>query len=717
MECGPAALATVALHHGLRVSVARLREAAGTDLQGTSLEQLRAVAEQFGFMAAGGRAKEGALETMPLPAIAHLNDPPRGHFVVVHKVEAAEVLVADPAVGVVRLPREEFMRRWSRAVLLLAPSPEFRPDGGRGGPLLQMARIALGHRRILILSLLCAAAMAVLGFGASFFVKAVLDRVIPSSDLPLLHLLGIGMIFVLVFRAFYEMCRHYLLAHAGLEIELELGRSFVKRLTSMPIRFFDARTIGDLGSRLGDATIVRGAISGSMLLAFVDILLLSGAVLLMVLYNPTLALVVLGVLPCVGLATLWLQTPIVRLQREARGMLAESYNRLLEAIANMRILRVFTAEAEAARRIDEPFLRLQERNLRRDLWTGALGVLSTFLTSAVAVLLLWVGAPGAAQGRISLGELMLFYSLLGLLLGPVQGLAISVTHLREAAVSMERLSEVRDARTEEPRGPGAIRPASIRGEIEFRGVSFEYRQGYPVLSGLDLRVEAGSALAVVGETGSGKTSMASLLMGFYPPHQGTLLIDGVDIRSYDPGGLRRHLAIVFQDPSLMGGTVRENIALGDLSASQERIEEAARQAGAHEFILQLPKQYDYEVGDRGVALSSGQRQRIAIARALLRDPAILVLDEATSNLDAKTEREVMDSILATRRGRTTLVITHRLANASLAHRVVLMERGRIAESGTHHELVRSGGLYAALWSRVVPPGADPLWGRMEWSRS
>jgi ABC-type multidrug transport system fused ATPase/permease subunit len=404
--------------------------------------------------------------------------------------------------------------------------------------------------------------------------------------------------------------------------------------------------------------------------------------------------------------TLVLQRPLVRFQREIRGLYSQVYNRFIEAIENIRIVKVFTAEELAGRRILDQFARMQQLQLRRDLVAGLLSACSTLLAAGVSVVLLWVGAATIVSGRLTMGELMLFSAMLGFLLTPVQGLTMSITTLRQASVGMERLAEVESVEPERKGGDEKLRPESLRGAIELEQVSFAYRRGYPVLSEVSFRIVPGQTTAIVGETGSGKTSIANLLAAFYEASEGSVRIDGVDVKQYDRSALRRHIGIVFQDPSLGSGTVRENVMLGDPEACRDRVEQATRVAGAHDFIQALPKQYDYEVGDRGVALSSGQRQRIAIARALLRDPAILILDEATSNLDVETERRVMDSILASRAGKTTIVITHRLQNVRRAQQILVLERGQILERGGHAELLALGGRYSALWSTFGSGGSQ-----------
>jgi ABC-type multidrug transport system fused ATPase/permease subunit len=322
------------------------------------------------------------------------------------------------------------------------------------------------------------------------------------------------------------------------------------------------------------------------------------------------------------------------------------------------------------------------------IFTGSMGTL----------LILWYGTGEVLAGALTVGELVMFLSYLALFYVPINQIH-SVNHmLQHALAASERVFDVLDTEPEVRDRPGAVRPvARLRGEVRFDRVSFHYRPDAPVLSDITLTVKPGERVALVGPSGAGKSTMLKLLMRFYDVRSGAITIDGYDLRDLPLAFLRSQIGLVQQEPFLFNGTVRENIAYGDLSADQEKIEAAARAARAHEFIMDLPEGYDTWIGERGVKLSVGQKQRVSIARVLLKDPPIVIFDEATSNIDTETEVKIREALSHLTRGRTTFIIAHRLSTLHDVDRIVVVERGRIAEEGVHEELLNRGGVYAGLY--------------------
>ncbi|HEY6250972.1 MAG TPA: peptidase domain-containing ABC transporter [Candidatus Angelobacter sp.] len=709
LGCGPAALATVARHYGLFVSPEALREHLDTDLQGTSLPHLRRVAEELGFSASCGRVKTNTFDKIPLPAIAHFSDTPTGHLVVVHRISQGDVTIADPAKGLAWLPRDEFLKRWSGHVVLLSPSSRFLPNQAPEPPLVELLRIAMRERRAIGLSLVLTLFTVGLGFTISFLTEKVLDVVIPRSDLRLLYLLSAGALGVIGFRSLGVVLRQVLLAYMGYRMETSLCLPYMQHVLSLPLKFFDKRATGDIFSRTNDVSSISSAISGPLISSLPDMLFLILSAFLLFSYNVQLTLTILCFMPVLAAVVLLFLKPLVRKEREIKVQMSEWANRFIENLQSIKTLKAFVSESFAFGRTKQPYLTMQDRIRERTILSEILGTIGGFLTGGASIALLFVGARLAFQGHLTIGQMMFFFSVSGLFLGVVDRLSPSISSLQEAMIAVERLREIKCLESEENHGKQTqALPVAGKGQIEFRDVTFSYTSGNPVLSRLDLKVCAGEWLAILGETGSGKTTLANLMLGLYLPCQGDIFVEGISVGNLDHGSLRRHFAIVFQEAGLMSGTIRENLTLGSPDITLEQIQDAATLACIHDFIMGLPKRYEQNVGPLGTLLSSGQRQRIAIARALLRDAPVLILDEATSNLDMCTERSVLQNIRRRRRRQTTIVITHRLPTALLADTIIVMESGIITQKGTHDELSRAGGKYQALWDALGPVREQPL---------
>jgi len=701
-SCGPGALATVARHYGLNISPFRLRELLNTDLQGTDLESLRACAEQLGFDASCGKIKLQSLDDIPLPAIAHFDDGNLGHFVVIHSLDAKRVIIADPARGLYTTSREELLRRWSQQVVLLKPSPDFRPAKQRCPLFLDLLHIAATERKFLALSVGLAAVVALFAYGMSFFVKLVIDRVIPNSNLSFLRLLGIGILIIISGRSLLSFLRQHLLAHVGLRLGLSVGIAYVRHVLSLPIDFFDKRSGGDIFARVTDAMNVSTAIAGPLLSVLLDLLLLVACAAFMAWYNLLLMTITLCFLPVVIIMG-FISVPVLRKkERLIREHVSDLTSRFVEIVNNIRTVKAYACEQMASERIIDSYGEMERSMFNRIMFSNKFGAASTFLTGGASVTLLCVGARLTIEGRLTVGQLMFFYSVLALFLSSIERLAPSIAAIQEALVGVERLKEINSLSCESNGSLLTFEKKSSCASIEFQNVSFWYRRTYPALREISVTISPGESVAILGETGSGKSTLGYLIAGLYAPKEGRILIQGIDISNVNKQTLRNHIAIVFQDAGLMNGSVAENIALGAANAPLDEIQKVAKQAMAHDFISSLPRGYKYEVGPSGTALSCGQRQRIAIARALLRNPAILVLDEATSNLDPETEGALMEALRLDAHCRTTIIITHRLTTAVRAHRILVLEKGRVIEIGNHQELMARRGKYHSLWSAFVP---------------
>lgn len=699
-DCGAAALATIARHHGVEFGLQTMRELAGTDRVGTNLWGLMQAAERIGFAAKAVKGSYEALMSAPLPAIAHIKTAEGlGHFVVLHRVARKGVVIADPARGVQKLSQAQFSRQWTGYVLLLMPdetrkSREVVP--GMKGPTWRFWSLLQMQRGILFEASLCALLMTLLGISTSYFIQHLVDSVLVRGETRLLNALGVGMVAILLFRTLFGMLRQYLLAHVSRKVDLSLIAGYARHILSLPMSFFEMRQVGEILSRVNDAAKVRQAISGATLTAVVDGLLVVITTTVLWIYDMQLAAVATLFAPLL-LAVVLVHHPAARRRsREAMEQSAKLSAHLVEDVSGVETAKAYGAERMRMEEGEQRLVRLVQSNFSLQNLSISMTAAGGMVSGLAGLIVLWYGGHRVISGALTIGELMFFYTLLGYLLAPLERLATINLQIQDALVAVDRLFQVLDL----PAEASGHRQATFQGvreAIEVRGVSFRYGCRNPVFEKLDLRIPAGATVAIVGESGCGKSTLLKLLMRFYDPTEGQVVVDGVDLRDFNLASLRSRVAIVSQEPFIFTGTVRDNIALGAPQAELHEIIAAARAAGLEEFITSLPDRYETVLGERGANLSGGQRQRLAIARALLRKPDVLVFDEATSHLDTTTERAIQENLHGVFADKTVLLVAHRLSTVREADLIYVMHEGRIVEQGDHHTLLAAGGRYAQLW--------------------
>ncbi|MDH0867313.1 type I secretion system permease/ATPase [Mitsuaria sp. GD03876] len=709
------ALCLVAAFHEIAAEPAALahqlglgpHDAAGPD------EQLRA-ARLLGLHARRLPVRFERLARLPLPALVWLradddaSDGP-ARPVVLGRAGDHGLLVADPAVDTARprtLSPEAFRARWIGEVMLLASRASLIGAAARFD-FSWFIPALVKHRRLLAEVLLISFVLQAFALAHPLFFQVVMDKVLVHQGLSTLHVVVTGLVVVMLFESLLSGLRHYILCHTTSRIDVELGARLFRHLAALPLAYFQARRVGDSVARVRELEHIRAFLTGQALTVVLDLLFSVVFIAVMFAYSVPLTLVVLAGLPVYALLSV-LIVPVLRRRLDekfARG--AENQAMLVESVTAIQTVKAGALEPAFSRRWDRQLAAYVSASFRTQnlaAW-GHEGIgLVGKLTQAAT---LWWGAKEVMAGSLTVGEFVAFNMFAQHVAQPVMRMANLWTDFQQTGLSMARLGDILNTRTEAPPSSAAQLPA-LRGAVELRDVTFRYRpEAAPALRGVDLAVRAGEVIGIVGRSGSGKSTLTTLVQRLHLPQEGRVLIDGIDTGLIDAAQLRRQIGVVLQDNVLFHRTLRENIAIGDPAAPIEAVARAARLAGAHDFISELPEGYDTIVGEQGSSLSGGQRQRVAIARALFSDPRILILDEATSALDYESEAVLHRNMARICRGRTVIVIAHRLSAVRGADRIVVMERGRVAEQGTHDELLRrSDGLYRHLWSMQDGVGAQ-----------
>jgi ATP-binding cassette, subfamily B, bacterial HlyB/CyaB len=689
---GLGALVFVARLLGVAVSPEQIRRRFGADE--LDIPELLRCARELGLKARAIQTEWSRLSTTPLPAIAKRRD---GSFLILGRVTEDRVLVQDPNEPRPQLiGRDELEAAWTGELLLMTRRAALA-DLSRRFDLSWFLQAVQKYRRILGEVLVASLFLQILALATPLFFQVVTDKVLVHRGYATLDVLVLGLVAVSLFETLLGTVRTYIFAHTTNRIDVELGARLYRHLLALPIAYFEARRAGDSVARVRELENIRNFLTGSALTLVVDLVFTVVFLAVMVYYSPLLTAIVLASFPFYG-ALSAVVTPVLRRRlKDKFNRGAENQAFLVESITNIETLKAMAVEPQMQRRWEEQLAGYVAASFRV-LSLGNWGSQCVQLVSKiVTALVLFFGAHLVIGGYMSVGELIAFNMFAARVAQPVVRLAQMWQDFQQTRVSVDRLGDILNTPPEVTYNPARATLPQIRGEIAFDHVRFRYLpHGSEVLHDVNFRIAPGQMVGIVGPSGSGKSTLAKLVQRLYVPETGRVLIDGVDLALVDVPWLRQQVGVVLQDNVLFNRSIRDNIALADPGMPIERVTMAAKLAGAHDFILELPEAYDTMVGERGASLSGGQRQRIAIARALVTNPRILILDEATSALDYESERVIQQNMRYIRQGRTVIIIAHRLSTVRQADRIITLDHGRVVEEGSHDELLRTGGRYATL---------------------
>jgi subfamily B ATP-binding cassette protein HlyB/CyaB len=699
MDSGLLSVLMMARHHGIAVDEAKLRHEFGQKPFAT--ETILLAAKRLGMTAKLVKQEPDRLERAPMPAIAI--DKQGNHFIAVKfgyeqgdKTKPRIIIQhpGNPAVQVMNL--QEFLELWSGQFIFCISKANYLKDLVKFDFSWFIPAI-VKYRKLFGEILLISFVLQLIALATPLAFQVVMDKVLVNHAMKTLNVIAVGLLCATLFETVLTGIRTWVFARTSSKIDVELGARLFRHLLALPIAYFQARRVGDSVARIRELENIRSFLTGNAITLVLDVLFSFIFLFVMFWYSTKLALFVVASIPMYFLLSMVL-TPILRARLKEKfnqGAINQAF--LVESISGIDTVKSMAVEPRWVDNWEKQLAGYVGAGLNTtNIGTIANGGV-TMVSKLLTVAILWVGASLVVEGKMTVGQLVAFNMLSSRLAEPIVRIAQLWNSFQQVGVSMERLGDILNAPAEVVGQKTRI--PRLNGAIEFDQVSFRYRPDTPdAIRSVNLKIAPGEVIGIVGRSGSGKSTLARLVQRLYTPDRGRVLIDGQDISIIDTTSLRHQLGVVLQENVLFTGTIRDNIALSNPALPIEVIIEAAKLAGAHEFICELPEGYDTRVGEHGAGLSGGQRQRIAIARALITNPRILIFDEATSSLDYESEQIIQENMRKICVGRTVVIIAHRLSAVRDANRILVLERGQIVEEGSHAELIaRKDGIYAHLY--------------------
>lgn len=698
-DCAAACLAMVCLHYKKETSITALRDMMGTDIKGTNLIGLSGCADKLGFQSQAVRVdKEGFLSEYTKPCIANVvTKEGLSHFVVVFKANPKYVILGDPAKELEKINTEEFLKKFTGALLILKPAAEFETGKLKGEKTFhRFLRLLLPQKKLFVFSILASLMMTVLGIVSSLFNKIIMDEVLPYNLKGLLTATLIIFVAVAAAQIVISFVRSWIMLFLSQRIDIPLMLGYFKHIYSLPMKFFATRKTGDIITRFSDAFTIKDIFTNIALTLIMDISMALITAVILIKMNMKLFAVILLLTIVSILLVLIFKQPYKKINWEQMQQASILNSQIIEGLEAFETIKGNAGEEGELESIEKEYIKSLRIAFREGMLSNVQGTVSEAIQTIGSLVIMFFGVRQVMNGDITLGTLMAFMTLSEYFMDPVGRLVGLQLDIQEANISMKRITEILDHEREDA-DEGLQEMGIAAGDVEFRDITFRYGNREPALKNVSFTIKQGSKTALVGASGSGKSTAAKLLLKYYEPESGEIRINGVNIRDYKSSSLRKSIAYVPQKIELFSKSIYDNIRIALPTATEKQITAAAKIAGADEFIQRLPLRYQTFLEESGEGLSGGEKQRIALARAFLKNSRMLILDESTSNLDFGTENLIFRILYENLADRTMLIIAHRLSTIRHCDEILLMDQGEISERGTHDELMALRGKYYELW--------------------
>lgn len=705
-DCAAACMAMVCLHYKKETTITRLRDMMGTDLKGTNLIGLSKCAELLGFTCQAVRVdREGFLSDYTLPAIANVvTKEGLSHFVVIFKITKKYVVIGDPAKDLERIEIDAFYKNFTGAMLLLKPNTAFVSGKQKGTKIFdRYIKLLLPQNKLFIYAIVASFLLTALGILSSLFNNLIYDEILPYQQKDVLKIMLLVFLGVTITQTVLGFVRQWMLVHLSIKIDIPLMLGYFEHIYKLPMKFFAARKTGDITTRFSDAFTIKDVFTNIALSLVMDIsmALVSGVILFQM--NPKLFVIILFMTVVSIILVFIFKQPYKKINEEQMQQASILNSEIIEGLRGFETIKGNANEDVELECIEREYIKSLRIGYKESMLSNIQGSISNIISGIGNLVLMYVGISQVIDSSLTLGSYMAFMTLAGYFMDPIGNLVNLQLSIQEANISMKRLSEILDYEREAGMEEGMETAqkyqefTGVDGDICFSHVTFRYGNRKPALKDVSFRIPKGKKVALVGASGSGKSTIAKLLLKYYELEEGEITIDGVDISEYANDSLRRGISYVPQNIELFSKSIYDNIRVGRQTATPEEVKEAAKAADAHDFIKRLPMQYDTFLEEAGNGLSGGEKQRIALARAFLKENEFYIMDESTSNLDFATENIIFDMIYNKFKRKTMLIIAHRLATVKNCDIIIVMDKGAIVEQGSHEELLEMRGQYYRLW--------------------